>query len=63
MNRATDHLGTAKADGSGLGRLVHKCVRERCRPNLLTYNFNPLLFWIQNYVVGFYVVSCRYAVC
>lgn len=37
MNRATDHLGTAKADGSGLGRLVHKCVRERCRPNLLTF--------------------------
>lgn len=44
MNRATDHLGTAKADGSGLGRLVHNCVRERCRPNLLTYNFNPNFF-------------------
>lgn len=27
------------------------------------YNFNPQLFWNQNYVVGFYVVSCRYVVC
>lgn len=36
MNRAADHLGTAKADGSGLGRLVHKCVRDTLQTKFIT---------------------------